>query len=298
MPAPATTDRGNGARRAVVFGGGGEYFVAWLVGFLHQLHRSGISLGDADLIVGTSAGSLVGSIVAGGHLERAYLEIEGSSHLPSLLAAMAGSSEITPSQDRARQAMRSARGADAATIQEIGRAAMASHNADLGELKRLLGIVLSHAAWASPALHTTCVDCFTGELVIVGAHDGVPNIDAVAASAALPGFFGPVWIGDRLCMDGGMGSTLTNATVATGAERVLILAAIDSEAPQSVERGLGNTLNEEIATLRAAGGQVEMIAANPDPSVKTMDASTMTDALRAGQAAAVAAHNRLASFWI
>jgi predicted acylesterase/phospholipase RssA len=44
-----------------VLGGGGEYFIAWLLGFAHGLSGMGISYDLADLIVGTSAGAIVGT---------------------------------------------------------------------------------------------------------------------------------------------------------------------------------------------------------------------------------------------
>ena len=46
-------------RRAVVLGGGGVTGVAWEVGLLLGLAEAGVDLGAADLLVGTSAGSVV-----------------------------------------------------------------------------------------------------------------------------------------------------------------------------------------------------------------------------------------------
>src|SRR5437588_4652584 len=57
IPAPASL--GIGKDRALVLGGGGEYFIAWLLGFAHGLSGMGVSYNLADLIVGTSAGALV-----------------------------------------------------------------------------------------------------------------------------------------------------------------------------------------------------------------------------------------------
>ena len=47
--------------RALVLGGGGALGVAWETGLLAGLEREGVSFGNADLILGTSAGSIVGS---------------------------------------------------------------------------------------------------------------------------------------------------------------------------------------------------------------------------------------------
>ena len=50
--------------RAVVFGGGGVTGVAWTVGLLAGLADAGVDLTGADLVVGTSAGSVVGAQLA------------------------------------------------------------------------------------------------------------------------------------------------------------------------------------------------------------------------------------------
>ena len=53
-------------RRALVLGGGGVTGVAWEVGLLLGLAEAGVDLGAADLLVGTSAGSVVAAQVACG----------------------------------------------------------------------------------------------------------------------------------------------------------------------------------------------------------------------------------------
>ena len=50
--------------RALVLGGGGPVGVAWESGLAVGLAQAGVAVGDADLIVGTSAGSIVGSRLA------------------------------------------------------------------------------------------------------------------------------------------------------------------------------------------------------------------------------------------
>src|SRR5580765_685889 len=47
--------------RALVLGGGGATGVAWLGGLLMGLRDLGLDLTDADIVVGTSAGPVVGS---------------------------------------------------------------------------------------------------------------------------------------------------------------------------------------------------------------------------------------------
>ena len=52
------TDRGTSA---LVLGGGGITGIAWELGIIHGLAEEGIDLTEADTVVGTSAGSVVGA---------------------------------------------------------------------------------------------------------------------------------------------------------------------------------------------------------------------------------------------
>ncbi len=51
---------------AVVLGPGGPAGTAWMAGLAGWLRREGVDLGAAGLIVGTSAGAIVGAILASG----------------------------------------------------------------------------------------------------------------------------------------------------------------------------------------------------------------------------------------
>jgi len=57
--------------RALVVAGGGVAGIAWMLGVLDGLGRRGLDLAEADLIVGTSAGSCAGAVVAAGALAQA-----------------------------------------------------------------------------------------------------------------------------------------------------------------------------------------------------------------------------------
>ena len=56
-PYPATEPLGSGVDRAIALGGGGEWFTGFCLAYIHTLAENGIDLADADLTVGTSAGS-------------------------------------------------------------------------------------------------------------------------------------------------------------------------------------------------------------------------------------------------
>jgi NTE family protein len=57
--------------RALVLSGGGNAGAAWMAGIISELQRQGAGLGEADLIVGTSAGARVGAQLATGVLSQA-----------------------------------------------------------------------------------------------------------------------------------------------------------------------------------------------------------------------------------
>src|SRR5688500_8760504 len=60
-------------RTALVLGGGGITGIAWEIGLLAGLAEAGTDLSDADLVVGTSAGSVVGAqLTSGAGLEEMY----------------------------------------------------------------------------------------------------------------------------------------------------------------------------------------------------------------------------------
>ena len=52
--------------RALVLGGGGITGIAWELGVIAGLAEAGVRLADADLVVGTSAGSVVGAQLLSG----------------------------------------------------------------------------------------------------------------------------------------------------------------------------------------------------------------------------------------
>ena len=64
--------------RALVLGGGGPVGVAWEVGLIAGLEQEGVRLADADLFVGTSAGSIVGAMLA---LGRPTAELLATQHV-------------------------------------------------------------------------------------------------------------------------------------------------------------------------------------------------------------------------
>jgi NTE family protein len=61
-----TSPRNGAPTRAVVLGGGGAVGVGWQTGLLTGLREAGVNLAGAEAILGTSAGALVGALLASG----------------------------------------------------------------------------------------------------------------------------------------------------------------------------------------------------------------------------------------
>jgi NTE family protein len=276
-------------RRALVLGGGGITGVAWELGMLCGLRERGIDLAGADLIVGTSAGAIVGTQLATGvDPEERYAaqllppdgEVAaalGKGALVRLaLAAVAGGRE--PQRVRAR----------------IGRFARQARTGPASERIAVIGRRLPVHEWPRRDLRIATVDADTGELVVLDRHSGAPLVEAVAASCAVPGVWAPVSTGGRLLVDGGLCSP-ANADLAAGYEQVVVLAPI--------VRAIGPMVGvaAQVAALRARGAQVALV--NPDTEAlaaigrNVLDPAHRAAAARAGRTQATTAAAAVAAVW-
>jgi len=290
---PATPSLGIGKDRALVLGGGGEYFIAWLLGFAHGLRSTGVSYELADLIVGTSAGAIVGSAVAAGRLGLLRDDIDLSGQFPKLLADLIPTSAANSSQVRAREVAEAARDGSVATIQSIGRGAMAARNPPVRNLQLMIDVLNLGRSWPSPRFHATTTDCYSGERVVLSPSSNIPISHAVCASASLPGVFGPTWIGDRLCMDGAMCSTSTHVDLVAGAKRALVVALTDKGPRFS---NIPNDIEQELRYVEAAGTKTLLIAADPG-KVHLLSPAEIEPALNAGRDRALREADRVKAFW-
>ena len=79
-------------RRALVLGGGGVTGIAWETGLIAGLAELGIDLAAADVVIGTSAGSVVGADLACGQEPEAFTALSSRRLLPSPPPGWAGAS--------------------------------------------------------------------------------------------------------------------------------------------------------------------------------------------------------------
>ena len=90
-------------------------------------------------------------------------------------------------------------------------------------LRRLLeaNIRYGDIASAQLPLHLVATDCLTGDEVVMSSG---PVVEAVLASAAIPGVFPPVHFQNRLLVDGGVSNNAPiSAAIKLGATRILVL---------------------------------------------------------------------------
>lgn len=282
--------------RALVLGGGGPVGIAWEAGLIAGLEEGGIDLAAADFIVGTSAGSFVGSQLAMGksaaEMAKAILaEADRPRPPPPPVGGRPAEAQAAPNLALLFQKMQEAASGERdpeAVRREIGAFALQAQTVDEATFIRGFGRSLSEQqaeSWPSRPFACTAVDAETGAFMVWGNASGVGLARAVASSCSVPGVFPPITIDGRRYIDGGMRSA-TNADLAKGHDLVVIialrLAGGDSEMAQRMRR----PLEAEMEALRDAGSRVELVT--PDDTSQSafglnlMDARVRPAAAKAG----------------
>lgn len=290
---------GRGIDRGLVLGGGGVWFVAWQTGYLRRLEELGLGLGSADRLVGTSAGSLVASILAGERLSGFGRTVDLLTRAPGLLALMTSSGPLEPSCQRALDAFRDSRDSTPETLRAIGFAALAARTPSADTTARNLGVILRMRKWPSSRLHITCVDAYTGERCVITRSAGVPLARATAASSAVPGIFAPQPVQDRKCMDGGVAGTGVHLDLVAGARKALVISLVDGTEPELAWGTMTpETIRQEFDDLVATGTQALRVIPRAEVPEDVMDPRLAVNAARAGVLQADEDLDRLRDFWL
>jgi NTE family protein len=277
-------------RSGLVLGGGGVTGIAWELGVLAGLAEASVDLLSADLIVGTSAGSVVGSqITSGTPIEALYQrQLESPSNE---LPARVGPRELLGYL----AAFVRSRGDLAKFGRQVG--AMSLKAAGAGRVRSVeerLAVITSRlpsTEWPERDLRVTVVDAHSGEYRVISRLDGVPLAFAVAASCAVPGVYPPIPIGDRTYIDGGFRSP-TNADVAEGCTKIVVLAPLP--------RGVGPIKGPRQQTARLG---VSSVVVAPDSASRAaignniLDPAARRGAAQAGRAQAAAVTEQVRAVW-
>lgn len=266
--------------QALVLGGGGVAGIAWTTGLLTGLASHGQDLTGADLLVGTSAGSVVAAQVTSGlPLDELFArqtdparqapEIPADIDFEKFAADFGGAVTVANDPAEVRRA--------------VGKMALAAETVSEADRRAVISARLPVHEWPGQRLVIVAVDAETGEPRRFDRESGVSLVDAVAASCAVPGVWPAVTIDGRRYVDGGVRSA-ENADYATGFKRVTVVSPLGVDSPLPMEKPLPEVLDD----LRAAGAEVTLIT--PDEAAKAaigenpLDPATRTPAAEAGRA--------------
>ena len=283
----------------LVLGAGGVMGGAWLTGGLYAIAReTGWDPMSADNIVGTSAGSMMGSLVAAGVPPWFMVAHSAGESFDGLYDANGhAASDADRSAGATFKLDRGLPPVGPGSWKLIARSFAAPHRqrptaALAGWLPR--GVISTEPlkdtvrrvvdqGWSEhPGHWVVACDYADGHRVAFGRADAPPAdlADAVAASCAIPGFYKPVDIAGRRYVDGGLWST-SNLDIFRneGLDLVICLNPTSSLHPPHawnpaeriahvVRRGSGRRLGWEAKRLRQAGTELVLV----QPTREDLDA--------------------------
>ncbi len=273
--------------RALVLGGGGITGIGWELGLLAGLAEKGIDILSPDTVVGTSAGSVVGAqILSGESIEDLYAEQLADS--TGEAGARMGAGAL------ARFVIASAWPGDAGRGRAyLGRAALGARTNPESDSRAAFERLVPRDSWPDRRLLITAVDAETGEPRVFDRDSGVEVRDAVAASCAVPLVWPPITIQGRRYIDGGVRS-IANADLATGCDRVVVLAPVTFALRRS---------GRIAAQLSSLGHDVRSLVVSPDAEARgaigrnVLDPAQRPASARAGRRQALSVAAAVAAVW-
>ena len=169
---------------ALVLGGGGQAGIAWITGLLAGLAEAGQDVTGADLVIGTSAGATVAAQLGSGlGLDELFArQVEPALQSRELMVELdlaKFGAEIQPYMARAVS--------PEDTLRQFGRFALDAQTVPEAERRAVVEGRLPSTAWPATPTKLIAVDCGSGTMTAFDAASGVSLVDAVAASAAVPG---------------------------------------------------------------------------------------------------------------
>jgi NTE family protein len=258
-------------RVGLVLGAGGVMGGAWLTGGLEALaRRTGWDPGSADVIVGTSAGAMMGSLTAAGvppwfmvaHSAGETFEgLTGPDGRPAAEANRAGGAVFRIHRGLPGIGPSSLRMGLTTLARPLGHTPMQvlagwlpNGVISTDSLKETVRRAVPGGWVAHPAFWAVATDLGTGKRTVFGREDapGAELADAVAASCAIPAFYRPVAIGGRRYVDGGVCSP-SNLDLVKDSELDLVIC-LNPTSSRSSGRSL-HPLDVAASWTRSASGR-------------------------------------------
>jgi NTE family protein len=282
--------------RALVLGGGGPVGRAWEIGLVDGFAGQGINLGTADLIIGTSAGAVVGAQLALKQGFAAPPKIDApppvySGSMVDLAIAMARAAQ-SPEPELIRA--------------EIGKMALDAQTiSEEASVSRSMFAPFVGQAWPNQFRATT-VNARTGQLQVWDASSGAPLERAIAASTAAPCIWPPITINGERYIDGGVRSML-NADLAIGFDIVIAVSCFPLTARDKAGPAFFTAMNAaplaELDAVRGSGATLAVIEPHAEFLVLTkhgaamMDSNLVAEAYRLGHITGVGEAETVRRVW-
>lgn len=269
---------------ALVLGAGGTVGMAYHAGVLRALEEvGGYRPNDADLVVGTSAGSMVGAIIRSGlSTEDLWLaaigmhadyDIERSGESPWAATWQSPTDVARRLIGSLYVLQRSMMRIPVPPLPAALRRWFPGGFFTIADAEETLSQFMG-TDWPAEPLWLVTVDVRTGRRVVLGRRNPVRTDlqTAVKASCAIPAFFQPVRVGRRTLVDGGVHST-TNLDLTTKISPEVIIGVVPmafdpSHPPAGLDlavRGFAQRrLVREVAQARGAGARVLLIRPTGD----------------------------------
>ena len=300
-------------RRGLVLGGGGTLGAAWMIGAMCALHEEhGFDPRTADLIVGTSAGSILSALLGAGaspqelwrHQHGDPVEsgpLAGRTFDYDHAAGGAAPPRPQPGIGSPRLIAKSVRHPRRYPGMAVLSAFLPGGRGSLGDIGKMVEDVIPSGTWSPhPGIRIVAMDYDSGERVVFG-EPGSPSAglaEAVVASCSIPGWFPPTVIGEHRYVDGGTFSNTSLDLFTSGRlpggvpyDEVYVLApmaAREYDKPTSmmgrIERGYRHRVTRrmllEAKQVQSGGSRVVVLCPGPD-DLEALGANLMDPARRA-----------------